>query len=1210
MAQTYTRQSSFSDGDTITAALFNNEYNQLVNAFAYHASTVGSTGHRHDGTAAQGGNIHTIGDLDFLNKIMVSSNTWEFYVEVSSAAAKQMILQDGALVPNADSDLDLGTSSVYFKNAYIDAITTTGNVSVGGNLDVTGTIDFSDSAITNVSSMQLDSIAGDADSNTSITFSGSDVITIANAGTSQVTFNDGSIVPVTDNDIDLGTSSLEFKDAYFDGTVTTDALVADTADINGGTVDGAIIGGSSAAAITGTAITGTSFVIGSANISEAELETIDGITAGTVIASKAIITDSNIDITGGRNITISGELDAATLDISGNADIDGTTNLDVVDIDGAVDMATTLAVAGNVDFNGDLDVDGTTNLDVVDIDGAVDMASTLAVAGVLTGASLDISGDIDIDGTSNLDIVDIDGAVDMATTLTVGGEITAASLDISGNVDIDGTLETDALTIDGTTLAETISDTVGAMVSSNTETNITVTYEDSDNTLDFVIGTLNQDTTGLAATATALATARTIGGTSFDGTANIAVATATEGTNVTVSANNSTDETVYPTFVDGATGTQGIETDTGLTYNPSTGMLTSTGVTSTFTGNVTGNVTGNTSGTAATVTTAAQSNITSLGTLTTLTVDNVVIDGAVIGHTSDTDLITLSSGVVTVAGEVDATSLDISGDADIDGTLEADAITVGGSTLASVIAGTTVANATLAATATVTDSTANTNFPVVFHNESDGLLDDTGALRYNPSTGELLVPKLTVAGTTTTADTVTMQAANAVIFEGATADAYETTLSIVDPTADHTQYLINQGGYIPVLAASTTTAITSTPAELNALDGITAVVGELNALDIGSTAVGTAVASKAVILDSNKDYTGLRNLTITGELDAATLDISGNVDIDGAVDMATTLAVAGNVDFNGDLDVDGTTNLDVVDIDGAVNMATTALVTGVLTTTATQVATGGITSGSTIISDTDSTDSLGSTGVRWLKGWFDTLTAGTLTIGSGSVTDSSGAISFGDIDLTNVGTIYADQYLGDADANSGIVLPGSDVMTLHTAGSERMRILAGGNVFIGDDSFGGSGAKLAVQVPASGEGAVIRVGSTADAAETLWQFIDGADQGIGAITGNPSSNTTAYGTSSDYRLKENVSYTWDATTRLKQLKPARFNWIKQGTSTVHDGFLAHEVSAIVPSAIVGAKDAVDENDDPKYQQIDQAKLVPLLVKTIQELEARITALES
>ena len=95
--------------------------------------------------------------------------------------------------------------------------------------------------------------------------------------------------------------------------------------------------------------------------------------------------------------------------------------------------------------------------------------------------------------------------------------------------------------------------------------------------------------------------------------------------------------------------------------------------------------------------------------------------------------------------------------------------------------------------------------------------------------------------------------------------------------------LPDAAGTIPLLAAASNTAITSTPAELNALDGITAVVGELNALDIGSTAVGTAVASKAVILDSNKDYTGLRNFTVTGELDAATLDLSGNADVAGTL---------------------------------------------------------------------------------------------------------------------------------------------------------------------------------------------------------------------------------------------------------------------------------------------------------------------------------------
>ena len=133
----------------------------------------------------------------------------------------------------------------------------------------------------------------------------------------------------------------------------------------------------------------------------------------------------------------------------------------------------------------------------------------------------------------------------------------------------------------------------------------------------------------------------------------------------------------------------------------------------------------------------------------------------------------------------------------------------------------------------------------------------------------------------------------------------------------------------------------------------------------------------------------------------------------------------------------------------------------------------------------------------------------------------------------------------------------------------------------------------------------------------------------GSITHGATS--TAYNTSSDYRLKENVDYTWDATTRLKQLKPARFNWIVDDTNTLVDGFIAHEVSSVVPEAIHGIKDAMtaevlyvegDELPEGKSvgdvkeasviepQGIDQSKLVPLLVKTIQELEARITALEA
>jgi len=106
---------------------------------------------------------------------------------------------------------------------------------------------------------------------------------------------------------------------------------------------------------------------------------------------------------------------------------------------------------------------------------------------------------------------------------------------------------------------------------------------------------------------------------------------------------------------------------------------------------------------------------------------------------------------------------------------------------------------------------------------------------------------------------------------------------------------------------------------------------------------------------------------------------------------------------------------------------------------------------------------------------------------------------------------------------------------------------------------------------------------------------------VGSISTDGSS--TAYNTSSDYRLKENVDYTWDATTRFKKLKPARFNFISDATNTLVDGFLAHEAATVVPESVLGEKDATE------MQGMDQSKLVPLLVKTIQEMEARITALE-
>ena len=131
----YTRQSTITDGDLITASIFNNEYNQILNAFAY--ATSSTTGHQHDGSAGQGGNIAKIGDQDFKNKVVISAtnNRIEFYSEVGGAPVEQVRIQDGAIVPVTDSDVDLGTTSVRFKDAFVDSVTVTNNIVVAGTVD-------------------------------------------------------------------------------------------------------------------------------------------------------------------------------------------------------------------------------------------------------------------------------------------------------------------------------------------------------------------------------------------------------------------------------------------------------------------------------------------------------------------------------------------------------------------------------------------------------------------------------------------------------------------------------------------------------------------------------------------------------------------------------------------------------------------------------------------------------------------------------------------------------------------------------------------------------------------------------------------------------------------------------------------------------------------------------------------------------------------
>jgi cytoskeletal protein CcmA (bactofilin family) len=721
----YIRQSSFVDGDTITAALFNNEYNQLLNAFN------NATGHAHDGTTAEGPVIGLIGDAGETapnNKVLIdtTNNFVEFYVQVSSAPVQQLYIADGAIIPVTDSDIDLGTSSLYFKNAYIDSITTTGNIDVGGNLTVTGTT----------------------------TFNGG-TITMGDAATDNVVFGadiDSNIIPDDDNTYDLGSTSQEWRNLYIDGTANIDSLVADTADINGGTIDGSIIGGTTAAAITGTAITGTSFVIGSADISEAELETIDGVTAGTVAASKAIVVDANKDITGGRNITITGEIDAATLDISGNADIDGT-------------------------------------------------------------------------------------------------------------------LEADAITINGVTLSETIADTVGAMVSSNTETGIAVSYDDADNTLDFVIG---DD----AIVQSMIADDAIDSQHYVDGSIDL----------VHLSA-NSVDSDQY---VDGSIDLVHMSANSVDSDQYVDGSI-------------------------------------DLIHMSANSVDSdQYVDGSI-------DTVHLADDAVT--GAKLANNIDIAGTLDVTGILTADSnvviagdLTVNGTTTTLNTATLDVEdkNITINYGAGDTSGSANgagiTIQDAVDASNDATILWDTTNDEFDFSHAINVAGNIAVSGTVDGRDVAT---------DGTKLDGIESSA-----TADQTAAEIRTA----VEAATDSNVFTDADhTKLNAIEALADVTDATNVTAAGAlmdselTAIASVKALNQGVATTDSptfvNVTGT-SLDISGDIDVdgtTNLDV---VDIDGAVDMATTLAVAGNVDFNGDLDVDGTTNLDVVDIDGAVDMASTLTVAG------------------------------------------------------------------------------------------------------------------------------------------------------------------------------------------------------------------------------------------------------------------------------------------
>ena len=601
----------------------------------------------------------------------------------------------------------------------------------------------------------------------------------------------------------------------------------------------------------------------------------------------------------------------------------------------------------------------------------------------------------------------------------------------------------------------------------------------------------------------------------------------------------------------------------------------------------------------------AMPNLTSVGTLTALTVDDVAVDGKVItmtGSSSDTAVFTAGTNgtlsIVTTDAAAAAANIQITADgtAELAGTtvtldssggitLDADGGTItfadAGSSLGTITSSGYSGTSAAATTVTVTDNeSTNENNVLVFVAGADsdggtGLgLESDGNLTYNPSTGTLSATNLVVSGTQTITNSVTMNASNAVVFEGATADAHETTLTTIDATGDRTISLPNVAGTLPVLAAVSATAITSTPEELNILDGATVVVGEINALDIGSTAVGTAVASKAVILDSNKDYTGLRNFTVTGELDAATGDFSSDVDIDGDLlcgDDVTLDSDAAVLGFGADKDVTLT------------HVADTGLLLNGNMVIQFNDASQNIGAASNAILDINATDEieLNATAID-INGTCDVsgaFTTGSTIVSTGKITADAGI----DIDNFNIdGTTIA---LSSGD----MVLDSAGDINLDADGGE-IKLLDGGTQF---GNLYNSSNNLIVLSAISDADLLLKVNDGGSVITAL--TIDGS--AAGAATFN--NDVTAF---SDARLKDNVETIPNALETVCAMRGVNFtrndNNDQPGT-----GVIAQEMQEVFPVVVK------ENNDEDNTLSVSYGNLVGVLIESIKELKAEIDELK-
>ena len=1005
MGSTYTRQSTFTDGDTITADLFNTEFDQLVAAFA------ATTGHSHDGTAGEGGAIgglitpgiilgnNTIdvaltfdgGSNDGVLKWMEDEDYFEFSDDILIASTEKLQFRDTAIYINssADGQLDIvADTEVQIAATTIDingAVDISGNLAVGGNLVVTGTTTFNGGTLT----------LGDSASD--------NVVFGANV--------DSSIIPDDDDTYDLGSASQQWRNLFIDGTAEVDVL-----------------------SIAGTAVTSTA----------AELNLLDGV-SGLVQADLTKL--AAVDASAAELNILDGK---AFLDEDNFASNSATGIASQQSIKAYVDGVTTTSITSTGALNSGSITSGFGNID--------SGSSTITTTGLISGGSLDIDNVL-INGTTIGHTDDTDLITLADGVVTVAGEVSVTTLDIGGtNVTstaaelnaLDGITavvgELNALDLGSTAVGTAIASKAVVLDSNKDYTgirNFTITGDLSVGGTTTVVDTVTMNAQNAVlfegATADAHETTLTIVDPTADRTINLPNQS---GTVPVLAAASNTAVTSTPeelNILDGVTSTAA-ELNILDVSNSTLGDLAE--ISTVANDDVFLAIDTSGGGLKRLTRSAIVSGLATSGAISNLVEDtspqlggnldtnsqNILIDDAhFIGDESGNEQIifqTTGSAVnqfdVTNAASGNGPKLSATGgDTNIDLDLLAKGsgivkvISPGGSGNSGAIQLNCESNSHGQILKSQPHSASATNTMLLPEGANSTLVSlvSTDTLTNKTLTSPKINEDVAVTSTATELnllDGVTSTTAELNILDGVTSTAAE--LNILDGVTSTAAELNILDG------------VTSTAAELNALDGITAVVGELNALDLGSTAVGTAVASKAMVLDSNKDYTGVRNFTLSGELDAGSLDVSGNVDVDGTLET-DALSINGTAVTStaAELNIlDGVTSTaaELNILDGVTSTAAELNILDGVTSTAAEInlIDGGTSRGTTAVADGDgvlindagtmrmtSVDTLSTYMAGKSVGGSSIVTTGALN--SGTITSGFGNIDTGSSTITTTGLI-------------------------------------------------------------------------------------------------------------------------------------------------------------------------------------------------------------